>query len=266
MTREKTLMNMDLFKKIIDDAVDSGIKEIGLNFYNEPFMDPLIFERINYVKSKGIRTVLNSNGTLMGKERMENVLRSSVDTIIFSFDAATKGTYEGIRVGANFEKTRNNIVNLIKERNKMAIKKPNVIINFATQKNNYNEIKAFKTFWKDIADGVNISEVDNRRIDGLLPDELKTRVIKRRLYPCRRIFQVMNVMSNGKVALCCRDFDGTVILGDLNKQTIAEIYNSPGWKRLRLLHFNANGDKVKLCHDIQCPDLFRDGAYSWIVV
>jgi sulfatase maturation enzyme AslB (radical SAM superfamily) len=209
MTRNKVLMNMDLFKKIIDDAAINGGKEIGLNFYNEPFLDPLLFERISYVKGKKIHVYFNSNGSILDNAKIDGILNSGLDSIVFSFDGGTKEIYEKIRVGADFEQTKDNILSLIRERNKRKLKKPNVFINFVVQKDNYNEIKILKDFWGELIDGINISEVDNRLTHALSPAQLKSSGF-RRLYPCRRIFQVMNVMSNGKVALCCRDFDGSM--------------------------------------------------------
>ena len=106
MTREKVLMSMDLFKKIIDDATTNSIKEVCLNFYNEPLLDPLLFERIKYAKSKGLRVMFNSNGCLLTEEKINALLDSGLDSITFSFDAATKETYEKTRVGGDFEKTK----------------------------------------------------------------------------------------------------------------------------------------------------------------
>jgi MoaA/NifB/PqqE/SkfB family radical SAM enzyme len=254
---------MDLFRRIIDDAATCKIKEIGLNFYNEPLLDPLLFERIKYAKSKKMRVIFSSNGTMLGEEKINKILNSGIDSITFSFDGGTKEVYEKIRIGANFEKTRDNIIGLIKERNRRKTKKPSIFINFVAQMENYDEIHGFEAFWKGLADGINVTLVDNRLKDGLLPSVSTTKKEKKRLYPCRRIFGVMNVMSNGKVALCCRDFDGSVILGDLNKENIYEVYNSIKWQQLRSMHFNGNGDKVNMCYEIQCPDLFRTSVFSW---
>jgi MoaA/NifB/PqqE/SkfB family radical SAM enzyme len=265
MTREKSLMNMELFQKIVDDAAREGIREVGLNFYNEPFADPLIFERISYVRHRGMKALLFSNGTLLTEDKANALLASGLDSVVFSFDGGTKEAYEGIRVGADFEKTKDHIVALIKERNRRGLEKPSILITFAAQRDNYHDIRAFRALWRGLADGVNVSEVDNRLVEGLLPDELKRHDRPKRLYPCRRLFNTVNVMSNGKVALCCRDFDGSVLLGDLNQQTIHEVYTSPKWVQLRQMHFNGGGDKMKLCREIQCPDIYRDGAYLWWV-
>lgn len=59
------------------------------------------------------------------------------------------------------------------------------------------------------------------------------------------------------------DYDGSIILGDLNTQTIHEVYSSPKLERIRQMHMNGEGDKIKLCKDINCVNLFRDSATLW---
>ena len=51
----KKVMGIELFKKIVDDCFSEGIRNFNLNFYNEPFLDPLLFERVKYMKSKGLK-------------------------------------------------------------------------------------------------------------------------------------------------------------------------------------------------------------------
>jgi MoaA/NifB/PqqE/SkfB family radical SAM enzyme len=262
MTREKVLMSMDLFKKIINDATTNNIRQLCLNFYNEPLLDPLLFERIKYAKSKGLRVMFNSNGCLLTGEKISALLDSGLDSISFSFDGAKKETYEKLRVGANFEKTVNNIMELIKERNRRGLRKPSVTMYFVAQKHNYQEISKFKSFWKKFADRVSIGLVDTRRMEGLLPEEFELKKL-RRIYPCREIFQHMLIMSNGKVALCCVDYDGSIVLGDLNQQTINELWNSNKINKIRELHLSGQGDKIKLCRDTSCGMLYEEGSYRW---
>lgn len=50
--------------------------------------------------------------------------------------------------------------------------------------------------------------------------------------PCSRWFEI-NIMADGKCALCCMDEDGTYSPGDANEKTMLEIYNAPKWKELR---------------------------------
>lgn len=45
---------------------------------------------------------------------------------------------------------------------------------------------------------------------------------------CSRWFE-LSVMATGKVALCCMDGTGEHAIGNVNSQTLLDVYNSPGW-------------------------------------
>ena len=207
MTRPKVKMTMELYQKIIDDVVANGLKAVNLNFYNEPFLDEEIFERIAYAKSRHLKVAMFSNGSLLTAGIIDKILASGLDVIDFSFDAFTKETYEKIRLNLNFEITRDNILNLIKTRNERGLAKPMINLVFVKSKNNLKEANDFEKFWSGLADGAGFSHDDNRNntVD----------VCGHVAYPCRRLWSEMLVMSDGRVPLCCVDCDGEVILGDL---------------------------------------------------
>ena len=50
--------------------------------------------------------------------------------------------------------------------------------------------------------------------------------------PCARWFE-LSIMSTGVVSLCCMDGEGAYPIGDVNKQTLLEVYNSPNWRDRR---------------------------------
>ena len=50
--------------------------------------------------------------------------------------------------------------------------------------------------------------------------------------PCSRWFE-LSIMASGVVSLCCMDGEGEYPLGDVNEQTLLEIYNNPAFKERR---------------------------------
>lgn len=50
--------------------------------------------------------------------------------------------------------------------------------------------------------------------------------------PCRRPESGMQIKASGKVALCCSDMKGEVILGDLNRDGLLDIFNSEGYQSM----------------------------------
>jgi MoaA/NifB/PqqE/SkfB family radical SAM enzyme len=54
---------------------------------------------------------------------------------------------------------------------------------------------------------------------------------------CSRWYE-LNIMASGKVALCCMDGEGKHVVGDVNEQSVLEIYNSHNYKKMRQFSFS----------------------------
>ena len=91
---------------------------IGLG---EPFMDPEIFERIEFCHRHSISTLLSTNGTFLDERTAARVLDSPLEQITLSFDGAKKETFEFYRKGAKFEKVRDNFVRFARMKHERAL-------------------------------------------------------------------------------------------------------------------------------------------------
>ena len=58
--------------------------------------------------------------------------------------------------------------------------------------------------------------------------------------PCGRWFE-LSVMATGEVSLCCMDGRGQYAIGDLNKNSLFEVYNAPHWRERRLKMLSRKG-------------------------
>ena len=81
------------------------------------------------------------------------------------------------------------------------------------RQNNSADEQAFIEHWRNVADKIHITELHNWA--GTLNHESDVN------YPCYRPWLTFTVLWDGRVSLCCADFDGKTILGDLNTQSIA---------------------------------------------
>lgn len=253
MTRPKEIMSMDLYKKIVDDVKENGVKAISLSFFSEPFLDPHIFERIKYTKDAGMLVKIFSNASVMTKEKVNQLLDCPPDAMVISVDAVNPETYKKIRTGLNLEMVKQNIRYLIEERNRRGLQKPTVTTNFVLQDINAGELEDYKKEWGGIVNRTDV-HVDNMLVKGV-PKHFK------HPFPCGKVFDIFNVCSSGKVALCENDFDGKHILGDFNKQTFKEIFYGPEMQKYRDLHKNFQSDQIKLCKE--CMFGYTAYAYKW---
>jgi len=253
MKRKKELMSMELFKKIVGEAKELGFTTATLQMYSEPLLDPHLIERIEFVKSLGMKAGFFTNAMLLDEKMADRLLDSGLDFIKFSVDAGSKEDYDKIRIGGDWERVKNNIISFYKKRQARGMGNPRITVFMIKQQSNEKNIASHKAFWSEWSDDVNISAVDNRAED-------KSRELHGIAYPC---FEPNHptVLSNGNLVLCCLDYEGEMVLGDLKKQSLKEIMESEKYKHVTDLHMSFKGDQIKMCKG--CTRLYRNAAFYW---
>jgi sulfatase maturation enzyme AslB (radical SAM superfamily) len=251
MQRRQGIMTVDLFRKIVDECAELGITHIRMHNYGEAFMDRKLVEKVKYAKDKGIKEVgMISNGSLITEPVARGMIDGGLDAINISVDAAGKEVFEATRIGLNYDKVIANIERLIRLRAESGKRRPKLILSFVRQNNSADE-QAFIEHWRSIADKIHITDLHNWA--GTLNKESDVN------YPCYRPWLTFTVLWDGRVSLCCADFDGRTILGNLNTQTIAEVWNGEMYRQVRREHLESGGpDVCRAC------DLPRKDSPLWI--
>lgn len=82
MRRKIGNMEWTLFKKIADDCARSNVRNITLNGFGEPLLDPLLSDRIKYLKKVGIPNVfMYTNGSLLDRVTLHYVMARLIYSI-----------------------------------------------------------------------------------------------------------------------------------------------------------------------------------------
>ncbi len=242
-------MDMNLYRKIIDNCYKLNIKIITLSFFGEPFLDKTIVKKIKYAKEKGMTVGFYSNASLLTEELSKEIIEAKLDSITISFDGATKETYEKIRKNLKFEVTKRNVLGLINIRKRLNKKNPKINLVLVELEENKREIKKFYNEWKEKVEGINIINMRNWANDiqkeGTKESFHFNKKIKRK--PCALIWLKMVVDWNGDVVLCCDDWNHSTILGNLKNQTIEEIWNGEKLRAIRQAHIKGEFYRVPLC-------------------
>ena len=213
MHRRQGVMSLELFKKIVDECAELGITHVRVHNYGEPFLDRHLTEKVRYAKEKGIKEVgMISNGSLITEKIARGMIEAGLDAINISVDAGGKDVFEQTRIGLNYDKVIANVERLVRIRAELGKRRPKLILSFVRQNNSADE-QAFIEHWRNVADKIHITELHNWA--GTLNHESDVN------YPCYRPWLTFTVLWDGRVSLCCADFDGKTILGDLNTQSIA---------------------------------------------
>jgi SynChlorMet cassette radical SAM/SPASM protein ScmF len=104
---------VDLFQKVIDEALPLGLKEIKLTG-GEPLMHPRFVELLEIARRKNLGVTIETNGLLCTPEVAANIARLPRGFVSVSIDGSDKATHEWLRgVPGCFEKAKYGINNLV---------------------------------------------------------------------------------------------------------------------------------------------------------
>lgn len=233
---KNNLMSTETYRKIIDEAVEFGIKSLKLTYINEPMLRHDLEDCIKYAKKAGILNVyMVTNGVLLTEKRYDRLIDSGITKVFISLDAATAETYNKQRLSGKFEKVKSNILGFIKRRNERKLQFPLVRVSFLRNKINEHEEAEFDNQWRGVVDIItyqNMTEIPD--IDsGLTLNKNITNTTG-----CSFPFKQLLVDNEGDILPCCKMGGKKLALGNIKDMTLKQAWNSKKMKNLKWIHKN----------------------------
>ncbi len=243
MGRAGNLMDMDLFRKIIDEAVTIPVvKRYVLTGLGEPLLDPHLAERIRYTRDRTAATIrIYTNGVYLTPEKFEVLKESGINSIMISLNAVNKSQHEDIMgLKGKFDIVCSNAEYVLANQGEVDV----CVKAVAGERFSGDDAMEFIGRWGSIAKGgagycmiENNWAGDNDVSWAWDPNEL-----------CRFALAQIAVLYNGKVKTCCMDAEGKMIFGDLNTHTLREIYNGNKYLSFRIAHSENKAAQYDICN------------------
>jgi len=244
-----------LYKKIVDECSKHKIARISPILFEEPLIEKDIVKYINYAKLKNKKAQVNitTNGSLMTKEIARQLAYSKLDAIFISFQGINKSTYEST-TGLSYEKVLNNILYFIEVVKRKPCfpfrkKRPTIVISSVHTRMVESELKDAKKFWEE--KGVLFETGSFNNFGGHLDNYPDKCMVSEKIIPfasiCERVFNQIYISSDGKAVVCCADYKKEVVFGDLNKESIFQIWNNPKYKEIRKKFIDNDFYSIPLC-------------------
>lgn len=235
-------MDMELFKKIIDEGVAYQLWGIKLSYRGEPLLHKDIVKMVSYAKSAGILDVyFNTNGMLLNKGIVQQLIDAGLDRISVSIEGTDPEAFEKERVGANFEVILNNIKLLrsIRQENKSAIPKIRVQSVWLQTL----DVQKYREFWASFADEVAVIDFkdESRRKTGIISDE----------WSCPQLYQRMTIEWDGSVFGCNNDDKRKLYMGNVMTRSIYDCWHDSRLTQARDAHKAGKSHTVESCDG--CP-------------
>jgi radical SAM protein with 4Fe4S-binding SPASM domain len=251
MTRTVGYMDFGLFTEVVAQ-VKATNPDLRLHNMGESLFHREIGRFIRYANGQGLETVLSSNATTLTDAKIEELIDAGLAWLYISFDGTSAQTYERFRKGARYGREKAKVDRLLELRARRRSRFPQVMMSCIALPGTQAEVDEFRAYWQPRVDAVRIKPADTW--DG--SSERINTIVADRQYPvgggiCGWPWQSVVVLWDGRVVPCCYDFDGKYVLGDLRRNTLAEIFNDAPMQALRRQLREGRGGEVALCRT--CP-------------
>lgn len=237
LTRKKETTSLEKFKYIFDKVRKEAAQydTITLSGFGEPFLDPTVFEKIKYSRDKGFDVLILSNAALLTVDRFKKLEELGVKSLRISFYGMSPESYvkvHGIKNKGLFSKTKENLEKIAKMK-----KKTELIFTYNIIPGvNDHETKEWIKFWENKVDLVEVWKPHN----WVYGREYRP-IQKEKVKSCGRPWTTpLQIQADGTVVMCCFDFDGRLLLGDLNTQSLEEIFSSEPYLTVEKCHKTGN--------------------------
>jgi len=243
---QKKFMGMDLFKQIVDECAEYKIYSIRISLRGEPFIHKNAVEMIKYAKDKGIKEVSSlTNGLALTPSFFKAVMEAGLDWLTISFDGLGQ-VYERIRQPAKFEEAYEKIKAYKQIKEKACSLKPVLKIQTVWPAIKDNSREYFDCF-EPYVDNIAI----NPLVDYLHKDK---NILYVDDFVCPVLYQRLVIGSDGKALLCSNDEFCLHPLGDVNKESLYDIWHGAKLTEARNVHKRYKGvESLEPCKHCYLP-------------
>lgn len=268
-TRSSSSMSDGLFTRLVQEiaAHADWVEQVTLQLGGEPLLDRRLEQRVRQLKEAEVRCVsFTTNASLLTEARARAVLESGIDAIDFSIDGASEATFEAIRDRLSYTQVHDNVLEFLELREQLG-KKTAVRVRMVIQKENAHEFDSFVDYWQsrlrpgDAVIGRLLNWWSTWQQD--LGQAAGTRLRQRsalpdiNVLPCLAPFSTLIVLSDGRVPLCCLDYNADEPMGNVRNASIADVWRDAAFQAVRSRHLAAGRNAMDFCRECH---IFASGS------
>jgi MoaA/NifB/PqqE/SkfB family radical SAM enzyme len=245
-------MDFNLFRRVTREMREAGVEEIGVFYLGESFMNPrLLVDCIAYLKGELQMpyVFLTSNASMAFPEAVEACMQAGLDSLKWSVNAADESQFEQIMgvAGRLFRNALANIQTAWELRNRNNYKTGLFASSIRYDGEQQEKMEALLTaqvrpyvdqhYWLPLYSmgafaTQRESELGYRPTAG---NQGRIGALREPL-PCWSAFTEGHLTAEGKLSACCFDATANWTMGDLNKVSFMDAWNSPAFVNLRAAH------------------------------
>jgi radical SAM protein with 4Fe4S-binding SPASM domain len=234
-------MDFDLFKKIAIDLTHfpQRLKMINLYKDGESLIHPKFCDMVRVLRAMDVseKIWLKTNGALLSPEMNKDLVSCGLDMIGISVQHVhAQGFFDVAGVKINYDEYRANILDLYNRRGDVKVS-----IKIADVGLSDNDKQRFFDDFSDRCDFITVEGLHGWSASTVKDWKLGTDksfdgTPRNEKIACPLVLYMMTVNSNGKISVCNDDWMQAHNIGDVNKESLINIWNGERFRNFRIMH------------------------------
>ena len=251
--KQPNFMDKLLFKDIIHQykklQPNWDSRSVIPQFQGEPTIHKNFIEYCEICEKEDMQFSFTTNALKLDKYVVDELVKmKNFRGLTVSIDGFYKDTYEKIRKIGSFDTVVENskyaFHQLAKENLNRKYNTINTGLSFTHQPLNKDELQLFVDQWIGYTNHININNV---AIDG--KPSFYNHAMSNYRDPCGDLWHFMIILTDGKVVPCCRDDKYEMDMGNINSNSLEEIWFGKKYTEMRKAHLEQNFSKLPLCNN-----------------
>ena len=267
--RKVDFMPDDIFYKAVKDFCDIGGGSVILTpIVGDALIDPKFLDRVKHLRSQYSidRIELTTNGILLDKYGIEEILDSGITSIFISTAGFEEEMYKRVYQSSSYQRMKENVLKLVESNSK---KKDPVHITIGLRSDRpLDEVLKDKDFQPILAYKPHIdftwsfTSANGRITPEMLPTTMKLRSVGSRKKPCVQLFNGPIILPDGTVMACdcvaAMDAVQDLGIGNIMESSLIDIWNSHRIKEIRAsFGTNCLNKTCAGCDMYREPEIYR---------
>jgi MoaA/NifB/PqqE/SkfB family radical SAM enzyme len=233
--RADYFMPTELYERIVSDlaAYRDTIEGVFMINYNEPTADKRFVDQVRTIKAAGLPPAVLTNGSGLTPDRIDALVEmGGLRYLSINLSTLDRERYQRDRGGDHLPVI---LRNLDHARDKPLAETMDMAVlgtGDADHKRDFAEISEhfagsrFNIKYYEVMDRAGYLQIGHRPASR-----------ERRLCGCENVgsrpLQHLHITPQGKCVLCCEDYDGKYVVGDLNRESLHEVLTGPAMALMR---------------------------------
>jgi radical SAM protein with 4Fe4S-binding SPASM domain len=209
---------------------------IQLHGYGDPLLDMSLPEHVKLLSERGFHSYFSCNPSNINLQKVTEMFDNGLSYIKYSMETVDDIVHKAIRGKASdFTRSYQKILKLLEIKRKNNYQTVIIItmldLNRPDQAEDYAKLKAVFE-GRDVY--IYLKSEDQQ---WYRKDYHGTKSVHWSEF-CKHPWMSMTIKSNGEAAMCMEDFDNEIVLGDVRKESLYNIWNGAKYDRFRHNHFD----------------------------